>query len=181
MSRLRIAASAAGVIAVLIVGVVVLGETAAPWGDQQAQAMQLRLKAGNLGMATNSGLWARDGNNIINAKAALAHLVDGHPDVELADVRVFGFNDANELVSFRNAKLATRSARRGRCTTCATRAFPPKARSAPRMRNSRGRPRSIPRSWKHRLLSSIRNTCRCATSRATSVTCAPTGRTRAST
>ena len=61
MSRLRIAASAAGVVAVLIVGVVILGETAAPWGDQQAQAMQLRMRSGNLGLGSASGLWARDG------------------------------------------------------------------------------------------------------------------------
>ena len=48
MSRLRIAASATGVIAVLVVGVVILGETAAPWGDQLGQAMQLRLKSGRI-------------------------------------------------------------------------------------------------------------------------------------
>ena len=103
MSRLRIAASAAGVIGVLIVGVVVLGETAAPWGDQQAQAMQLRLKAGNLGMATNSGLWARDGNNIINAKAAM---LSARGTVQLADVRVFTMTDDGQLSRFDWARTA---------------------------------------------------------------------------
>jgi len=103
MSRLRIAASAAGVVAVLIVGVVVLGETAAPWGDQQAQAMQLRLKAGNLGMATNSGLWARDGDSIINAKAAM---LTKRGNVQLADVRVFTFADDGQLRRFDWARTA---------------------------------------------------------------------------
>jgi lipopolysaccharide export system permease protein len=103
MSRLRIAASAAGVIGVLIVGVVVLGETAAPWGDQQAQAMQLRLKAGNLGMATNSGLWARDGDNIINAKAAM---LSARGTVQLADVRVFTMTDDGQLSRFDWARTA---------------------------------------------------------------------------
>ncbi|HET6431710.1 LPS export ABC transporter permease LptG [Dyella sp.] len=97
MSQLRIAASAAGVVAVLIVGVVILGETAAPWGDQQAQAMQLRQKGGAVGMAGSSGLWARDGNRVINAKASLLKEVKGHNQVELADVRVFTFADDGEL------------------------------------------------------------------------------------
>ena len=57
MSRLRIAASAAGVVAVLIVGVTLLGETAAPWGDQKAQAIQLRMKANHLGLSGTTGLW----------------------------------------------------------------------------------------------------------------------------
>lgn len=59
MSKLRIASSAVGVVAVLMVGVVILGETVAPWGDQQAQTMDLRLKSsGSIG-STSSGLWAR--------------------------------------------------------------------------------------------------------------------------
>ena len=71
MSRLRIAGSAVGVVAVLIVGVVILGETVAPWGDQKAQAMDLRMKTRGPGLATSSGLWARDGDSIINAKGTM--------------------------------------------------------------------------------------------------------------
>ena len=77
MSQLRIAGSAVGVIAVLIAGVVLLGETAAPWGDQVAQSMQLRMRAGTLGLATRSGLWTRDGNNIINARGTTLRQHDG--------------------------------------------------------------------------------------------------------
>ncbi|HVU82531.1 MAG TPA: LPS export ABC transporter permease LptG [Rhodanobacteraceae bacterium] len=109
MSKLRICLSVTGLVFVLMIGVFILGETVAPAGDARAQQVQLQRAAGQLHMRQNGGLWARDGNNIINAKAALAHLVNGRPAVELADVRVFGFNDANELVSFRNAKLATQA------------------------------------------------------------------------
>ncbi|MBS0432982.1 MAG: LPS export ABC transporter permease LptG [Proteobacteria bacterium] len=107
MSKLRISLSAAGTVAVLMACVFVLGETAAPVGEQRAQNIQLALNSGNLGVTQRSGLWAKDGDNIINAKAALAHVVDGRPAVELADVRVFGFNDAGELISFDWAKTAT--------------------------------------------------------------------------
>ncbi|MEO7066289.1 MAG: LPS export ABC transporter permease LptG [Rhodanobacter sp.] len=106
MSQLRIALSAVGVIAVLTAGVVVLGETAAPWGDQQAQAMQLRLKSGNLGMSTNSGLWARDGNDFINAKGTLLKQHDGVSSVQLADVRVFSMTSDGQLSRFIWAKTA---------------------------------------------------------------------------
>ncbi|HEX5354283.1 MAG TPA: LPS export ABC transporter permease LptG [Rhodanobacteraceae bacterium] len=107
MSKLRISLSVIGLAFIFTVGAFVLGETAAPAGDQRAQEIQLRRTAGQLHMRQGSGLWARDGDDIINAKAALAHLVHGHPQVELADVRVFGFNDSGELTSFRQAKLAT--------------------------------------------------------------------------
>ncbi|HEX7370542.1 MAG TPA: LPS export ABC transporter permease LptG [Rhodanobacteraceae bacterium] len=106
MSKLRISLSVMGLVFVLMVGVFILGETAAPAGQQRAQAIQMQRTSGSLTHQA-SGLWERDGNNIINAKAALAHIVHGQPEVELADVREFGFNDAGELVSFRQAKLAT--------------------------------------------------------------------------
>lgn len=109
MSKLRICLSVTGLVLVLMIGVFILGETAAPAGDARAQQVQLQRSAGQLHMRQSGGLWARDGNDIINAKAALAHLVNGRPEVELADVRVFGFNDAGELTSFRNAKLATQA------------------------------------------------------------------------
>lgn len=107
MSKLRICLSAAATVLVLMIGVFVLGETAAPLGEQRAQNIQLQVHARNLGMTERSGLWAKDGNTMINAKASLARVVNGHPSVELADVRVFGFNDAGELISFQRAKTAT--------------------------------------------------------------------------
>lgn len=112
MSRLRIAASAAGVVAVLTLGVTILGETAAPWGDQQAQAMQLRLKANNLGLSGSTGLWARDGDRVINAKATLIKQVDGHNTVQLADVRVFTLTLDGQVSRFDWARTAQNDGRR---------------------------------------------------------------------
>ena len=106
MSRMRIAGSAVGVVAVLIVGVVILGETAAPWGDQQAQAMQLRMKSGNIGMGTDSGLWARDGDSIINARGTSLQHKDGVGTVQLSDVRVFTFAKDGQITRFQWAKNA---------------------------------------------------------------------------
>jgi len=106
MSRLRIAVSATGVIAILIVGVVILGETAAPWGDQLGNAMQLRLKANNIG-STGSGMWARDGDHIINARGgAVAIRTGDHDTVQLIDVRVFTLTKDGQLTRFDQAKTA---------------------------------------------------------------------------
>ncbi|CAM5360452.1 LPS export ABC transporter permease LptG [Rhodanobacter lindaniclasticus] len=111
LSRLRIAGSAAGVVAVLIVGVVILGETVAPWGDQQAQAMQLRVRSGNLGLGGASGLWARDGNDIINARGTSLKQHDGVSEVQLRDVRVFTFADDGKLSRFQWAQSAEHDGR----------------------------------------------------------------------
>lgn len=111
MSRLRIAASAAGVVAVLIVGVTILGETAAPWGDQKAQAIQLRMKANHLGLSGSTGLWARDGKRIVNAKATLIKQVQGHNVVQLADVRVFTLTPDGQINRFDWAQSAENDGR----------------------------------------------------------------------
>ncbi|GLQ96914.1 LPS export ABC transporter permease LptG [Dyella mobilis] len=107
MSRLRIAVSAVGIVAVLVAGVVVMGETVGPWGDQQAQALQVRLRSGgNLGL-TSSGLWARDGDRIINAKSQALRNAGDHSYVQLMDVRVFTLTpDGQQLSRFDQANTA---------------------------------------------------------------------------
>lgn len=107
MSRLRIAVSAMGVVTLLVVGVVVMGETVGPWGDQQAQSLELRLRSnGNMGM-TSSGLWARDGDRIINAKQSTLRNAGDHSYVQLIDVRVFTLTpDGQQLSRFDQANTA---------------------------------------------------------------------------
>ncbi|MDR6643140.1 MULTISPECIES: LPS export ABC transporter permease LptG [Rhodanobacteraceae] len=106
MSKLRIAGSAAGVIAVLTLAVVVMGETAAPYGDQHAQAIQVRMRSSNLG-STSSGLWARDGGRIINAKSAIAVQDGDRTTVKLVDVRVYSFTPDGQLSVFSHGDSAT--------------------------------------------------------------------------
>jgi lipopolysaccharide export system permease protein len=111
LSKLRIAVSAVGVVAILVVGVVILGETAAPWGDQQAQAMQLRLKTTNVGLGGSSGLWARDGDRIINAKGWTAKRTGTHSTVQLHDVRVFKLTPDGQVNHFDWAQTAEHDGR----------------------------------------------------------------------
>lgn len=106
MSRLRIMCSALAAVAILTLAVVIMGETVAPAGEQRAQALQLSLRSNQLGLTTRSGLWARDGNKVINAKGARAVQRDGRPRIQLADVRVFGMDAAGVLTSFTQAGMA---------------------------------------------------------------------------
>jgi lipopolysaccharide export system permease protein len=105
MSKLRIAASAAGVIAILTLGVVIMGETAAPYGDQRAQQIQVRMRSSNLS-STSSGLWARDGARFINAKSAIATAEGGRDTVKLVNVRVFTFTEDGQVTRFDHADSA---------------------------------------------------------------------------
>lgn len=107
MSKLRICLSVVGVVALLTLGVVIVGETIGPAGDQRAQDIQLQRSAGQLRMHQDSGLWARDGNDVVNARKALARATPGGARVELADVRIFGFDANGALTSFLHAGLAT--------------------------------------------------------------------------
>ncbi|MBB6184170.1 LPS export ABC transporter permease LptG [Oleiagrimonas soli] len=111
MSKLRIAASVTAVVAVLTLAVMLIGETLAPAGDQRAQAIQLALHSDNIGLTTRSGLWARDGGDVVNAKGAQAVREDGHQRVQLVDVRVFSFDDSGQLTEFRHAKSAENDGR----------------------------------------------------------------------
>ena len=107
LSRLRIALSVVGVVTVLVAAVVIMGETVGPWGDQQAQALTLRMRSGgNLGL-TSSGLWARDGDRIINAKNSTLRNAGDHAFVQLIDVRVFTLTpDGRQLSRFDQANTA---------------------------------------------------------------------------
>src|SRR5699024_1582195 len=100
MSKWRIVQSAVVVLAILTALVMLMGETMAPYGARQAQALQLRVHSRHLGTTTRSGLWARDGDDIINAKSVLAQREQGQTRVRLMDVRVFSFDDDGRLVKF---------------------------------------------------------------------------------
>lgn len=103
MSKLRIVQSVVLTLAILTAAVMLMGETLAPFGARQAQALQLRVHSKNLGMTTRSGLWARDGDSVINAKAVLAEQDRSVTRVRLADVRVFTFDDDGQLKRFVHA------------------------------------------------------------------------------
>ncbi len=107
MSKLRIAASVVLIVGALTVLVVLMGETVAPVGDQQAQALQVRSRSHSLGLSSGGGLWARDGNHVINARNAIAVRHEGMPSVQLSDVRQFTLDKGGQLTRFMHAHDAS--------------------------------------------------------------------------
>ena len=95
LSKLRICASVALCIALLTLGVVVLGETLGPYGERKAQQLQLAAKSKDVALAKGGVLWARDGETVIGARNG--HTRGSKGEIDLDGVRVFEFDDAGRL------------------------------------------------------------------------------------
>ncbi len=109
MSKFRIVLSVVAVTGVMALLVMAMGETLGPAGDQQANALQMRSHSGQMAL-TRGGLWARNGDRVINARRALAIHHAGSPaSVRLVDVREYTFGKDGALDRFVHARDATRS------------------------------------------------------------------------
>lgn len=93
LSKLRIALAAVAAVAALMVLVLIGGETLAPWGEQRAQAVQAGAMSQNLVARGRTGVWARDGETLLNAKRG-ENLGDS---VVLYDLRIYGFEADGRL------------------------------------------------------------------------------------
>ncbi len=102
MSKLRICAGAVAAVAILVLAVVALGETAAPWGERQAQTLAAGAKSRDLIATGRSGLWAREGESLLNARRGEVR-AEG---VSLYDVRVYEFTPAGQLERIVTAERA---------------------------------------------------------------------------
>ena len=106
MSKLRICASVGLGLGMLTLLVALIGETAAPAGDQRAQQLEMQAKSNDITLARGSGLWARDGEAFINAKQGTTRQTAEGRLVQLSDVRVFEFAPGGLLRSIAVAKRA---------------------------------------------------------------------------
>jgi lipopolysaccharide export system permease protein len=106
LSRRRLSVAVAGALAVLTLLMVVSGETAGPWGDRRANALKATAKSKDMIVARYSGLWAREGDVILNANGGEER--DNGTDrwLELRDVRLYEFAEDGRLESLALAKIA---------------------------------------------------------------------------
>ncbi len=93
LSKLRIALAAVATVGALLVLVLIGGETLAPWGEQRAQALQAGALSRNLVAHGRTGVWARDGETLLNAKRG-ENLGDS---VVLFDLRIYEFEPNGRL------------------------------------------------------------------------------------
>ena len=107
LSKLRICVSVILSLTVLTAVVTLMGETIAPRGEQKAEALAMTAKAKDISIGKGGSLWARDGENVINAKHGRTRATKQGPSVELQDVRVFEFTPEGQLLALSLAKSAT--------------------------------------------------------------------------
>ncbi len=93
MSRLRICLAVVGSVAVLTLLVVVMGETIGPAGERRAQSVAAGAKSQNRIASGGGGLWAREGDVLINARSGQSR--DG--SLELQQLRIYEFTSAGQL------------------------------------------------------------------------------------
>jgi lipopolysaccharide export system permease protein len=110
LSKLRICVSVIISLTLMTAGVMLIGETIGPRGEQKAEAFALAAKSKDVAIGKNGSLWARDGDNVVNAKHGRTRNTSKGPVVELQDVRVFEFETNGHLSALSLAKTATQSA-----------------------------------------------------------------------
>lgn len=106
LSRRRLGLAAAGAIAVLTALMAINGETLAPSAQRRADALKASAKSDSMLVAQYSGVWAREGDVILNAQGGRERAEDGDRWLELDDVRLYEFADDGRLESMAVAKVA---------------------------------------------------------------------------
>jgi lipopolysaccharide export system permease protein len=106
VSRLRLAA--AGMIGALLIAipVMVIGEWVAPGAEQQARAYKLSRLSGQVIIGGPSGMWMRDGSNIVNFRRPLLTADRGQQSIKFLDVEIHHFDGFAALKKITRADSA---------------------------------------------------------------------------
>ncbi|MEJ2383656.1 MAG: LPS export ABC transporter permease LptG [Xanthomonadales bacterium] len=88
-SRLRLAMAALGGTLVLMIPVVIMAEWAAPMAEQQARAFRLSEKVGHPIIGGASGIWIRDGAEIVNIERPVLYADRGRQTVDFSQVEIY--------------------------------------------------------------------------------------------
>jgi len=85
---------------ILIIPLIILGETLAPYSEQYAHHMRSAAKSDQISARTKHGFWAREGDSFIHIKTVA-------PGGELEDISVYGFDDHKHLTHLGHAEQLT--------------------------------------------------------------------------
>lgn len=107
VSRLRLALSAMAGALLITTPVVIMGEWVAPAAEQQARAFRLSEMVGQAIIGGASGMWIRDGGDIVNIRRPLLSADRGEQSVEFRDLVIYRYSDGVRLETLTRAENAT--------------------------------------------------------------------------
>ncbi len=109
VSRLRLALAGIAGALLLTVPIVIMGEWLAPAAEQQARAFRLNEMVGRAIIGGPSGVWLKDGNDIVNIQLPLLSANRGEQSVEFKNVVIYNFSGNSKLQAITRADNAFHS------------------------------------------------------------------------
>ena len=106
VSRLRLAAAGLAGALTLTVPVMAIGEWIAPDAEQQARAFKLSQLVGQVIIGGPSGMWMRDGNDIVNIRRPLLIADRGQQSISFLDIEIHHFDGFSGLQKITRAESA---------------------------------------------------------------------------
>ena len=108
VSRLRLALAGIAGAMLLTVPVVIMGEWVAPAAEQQARAFRLSemVGRGRAIIGGPSGVWLRDGEDIVNIQLPLLSANRGEQSVEFKNIVIYNFSGNADLLAITRADNA---------------------------------------------------------------------------
>lgn len=106
VSRLRLATAGMAGALLLTVPVMMIGEWVSPDAEQQARAFRLSKLAGQIIIGGPSGMWMRDGSDIVNIRRPLMSVDGGQQSISFQDVEIYHFNGFSGLQKITQADSA---------------------------------------------------------------------------
>jgi len=106
LSRKRIGLSVLFPLIAVTAVMVVNAETLAPWAQHNGDTARMLARSRDMMVAQYSGLWAREGNIVLNAQGGSEQVEGDARRVELDNVRLFEFSEEGRLQSIAHAARA---------------------------------------------------------------------------
>jgi len=106
VSRLRLAAAGMAGALLLTIPVMAMGEWLAPGAEQQARAFRLSQLVGQVIIGGPTGMWMRDGSDIVNIRRPLLTADRGNQTISFQNIEIYQFDGFAGLEKITQAESA---------------------------------------------------------------------------
>jgi lipopolysaccharide export system permease protein len=106
VSRLRLAAAGMAGALMITIPVMAIGEWVAPGAEQQARAFRLSQLVGQVIIGGPSGMWMRDGNDIVNIRRPILTADRGQQSINFQDLEIHHFDGFSGMQKITRAENA---------------------------------------------------------------------------